>query len=64
VTPRIPVKINRRFGEMYCVHVEGQRVSQGLFLDGFFHDILYDLEDGGSKFFQNVAGLCVPLLFP
>jgi hypothetical protein len=28
ITPCSPVKVNQRFGETYCLHFQGRRVSQ------------------------------------
>jgi hypothetical protein len=58
VLPCSPVKVNQCFGGIYCLHLQGLRVSQPRNQYETGSKMLYlffDPEDGGDIFLQNVG---------
>jgi hypothetical protein len=66
ITPCSPLKVNRRFGGMYRLHLQGRRISRGrnqhallvtCFHADFLLSLFFDPEDGGDMFPWNVGWL-------
>jgi hypothetical protein len=64
ITPCSPLKVNRRFGETYRLHLLGRRISQTrkkqksacfLLPAGILFALFLDPEDGGDMFLRNVG---------
>jgi hypothetical protein len=66
MTPCSPLKINRRFGGAYRLHLQVRRISRArnqresryavlatCFHVGFFIDLFFVREDGGDMFLRN-----------
>jgi hypothetical protein len=47
LTPCSPVKVHRRFGGTYCLHLHSRRVSTALHAACFLLCLLFGPEDGG-----------------
>jgi hypothetical protein len=50
ITPCTPLKVNRRFGGICCLHLQGRRISQAsstcyLYRDGYVIGLFFDPED-------------------
>jgi hypothetical protein len=55
-----PLRVNRRFGTAYRLHLHGRKISRAAVLATCFHagfllDIFFDPEDGGDMFLRNVG---------
>jgi hypothetical protein len=69
ITPCCPLKVNRRFGEKFHLHLQGQRISRArnhreswALLTTCFHTVFLfglfcDPEDGGDMFLRNIGWL-------
>jgi hypothetical protein len=66
ITPCNPLKVNRRFGGTYCLHLQGRKISRArnqlesrlvTYCDaGFLLSLhIFDPEDGGDMFLRNVG---------
>jgi hypothetical protein len=64
ITSHSPLKVNRRFGGTWRLHLQGRRISQArnqpallatCFHAGVVLDLFFDLEDGGDIFIRNVG---------
>jgi hypothetical protein len=55
ITPCSPLKINRRFGGTYRLHLQGRKISLQDFSvkAGGKLSLFFDLEDGGDMFLRN-----------
>jgi hypothetical protein len=53
VTPCSPLKVSRRFGGTYHLHLQGQLAI--CFHAGFFVGLFFGPEDGGNMFLLNVS---------
>jgi hypothetical protein len=56
-TPCSPLKVNRRFGEIYRLHIQGRRISQerNQYEAGSSSTSFFDPEDEDHIFFRNVG---------
>jgi hypothetical protein len=65
ITPCSPLKVNRRFGGTYCLHLQGQIIQakyqreKKTRLATYFHSgvllVLIDIEDGGEIFLRKLG---------
>jgi hypothetical protein len=54
ITPYSPLKVNRRFGRIYRLHLQGIIISQARDLCEAIC-LFFDREDGGDMFLRNVG---------
>jgi hypothetical protein len=57
IMPCSPLKVNRRFGGTYRLHLQGRRISRASFHAGFLLGLVFDAEDGGDMILRNVGWL-------
>jgi hypothetical protein len=59
--PRSPLKVNRRFGGTFRIHLDGRKISQARnqleSITDFLLRLFVDTEDGGDMFLRNVGWL-------
>jgi hypothetical protein len=55
ITPCIQLKMNWRFGRIYCLHIQGWRVGDCLLHASFLLELLFSSEDGDSILLGNIG---------
>jgi hypothetical protein len=55
ITPCSPLRVNRRFGGTYGLHLQSRALLATFFHAGFLLGLFFDPEDGGDMFLRNVG---------
>jgi hypothetical protein len=57
IIPYSPLKVSRRFGGTYRLHLQGESLLATFSHAGFLLDLFFDPKDGDDMFLRNVGWL-------